>query len=422
MATARKHQTRPRQSIGKRSGFWTPSLRTILRAVAICIAAGFAVIVVFRVSAAGAFENSYPFQAMRLAPRDAVASANMAARLQAAGRLREARILALAALERDHTSVVALRTLGLAAEADGRPTDALHLIGLADALSRRDLPTQLWLITHAIHSGDFEAAVAHFDIAMRTSSWSKEQLIPLLVSATEDERVLPPLSRLLARNPSWKVGFLSQLAALGPRPDHTVRLTHGRLDPAIPEEREAIKSLIIHLASVGQFDLAWDIYHDASRWADAASLRNGNFEVPDRYPPFDWSLAEDPDLSALRISRPDGAPGNALSLIAQNNRAGDVARQVIRLAPGAYRLEFDVGAVPTNVGERPVFSLNCAVRSEQILAFPLSAAREAPQRVSGTFTVPAGCSWQWFSISVGDSGSSATVSPWIDNILIRRGS
>jgi len=393
-----------------------------VRAAAISVAAAFAFLVVLQVSLAGVLQYVLPFKTLAWAPNNAIAQATMAARLQAAGRLPEARTMAIAALQRDSTTVAALRTLALTAEAEGDQAQALRLIDLAHDLSRRDLPTQLWLISHSIRAGDLEAAVHHFDLAMRTSTQGSDQLIPLLVAATGDERLLPPLSRLLARNPSWKLTFLSQLGALGPRPDHNVWLTRGRLDPALPEEREAIRSLISRLAGAGRFDLAWQLYHDVSPGVDAASLRSGNFEGSEGYPPFDWSFADDPDLSALRISRPDGAPGYALSLLAQNSRTGDVARQVIRLAPGAYRLEYDAGAVPASTSERPVVSLTCPDRSEPILALRPDTAREAPQRVGGMFSVPTGCTWQSLSISISGSGSGsdATVSPWIDNIAIRR--
>jgi tetratricopeptide (TPR) repeat protein len=397
-----------------------PRPQTVLRAVAISAASALALIIVFQVSFADAFKNVYPYQTLSLAPRNAIANANMAARLQAAGRLREARILALAALTRDPSSIVALRTFGLAADADGHSAEALRMMDLAHALSRRDLPTQLWLITHAIRNGDFEAAVHHFDLAMRTSSWGKDQLIPLLVAASEDERVLPPLSRLLARNPSWKLAFLGQLAAFGPRPDHTVQLTRGRLNPAIADERDAIMGLINRLASARQFDLAWTLYRDASPGADPATLRHGNFEGSETYPPFDWALADEPDLSALRISRPDGVPGNALALTAQNNRSGEVARQVFHLVPGAYRLELEVGAVPAASGERPLFSISCPDQAGTILAFRPNVTGQAPQRVGGGFTVPTGCAWQSLSISISASGSDETTTPWIDNLMIRR--
>jgi tetratricopeptide (TPR) repeat protein len=375
--------------------------------------------VVFQVSAAGAFQYVYPFQTLALAPRNAIANANMAARLQVAGRQSEARILAYAALERDPTSVVALRTLGLADEADGNLARAAQMIGLAQALSRRDLPTQLWQITHAIRRGDFEAAVGHFDIAMRTSTAGENQLIPILVAATGDQRVLPPLARLLDRNPSWKLAFLNQLAALGPRPDHVVRLTLGRLDPAVPEEKEAIRSLIDRLAGTEQFNLAWALYHSVNRGDDPAVLRDGDFESPETYPPFDWSFADDPDLSALRTPPPNGAPGNVLSLIVRNNRTGSVARQLVRLAPGTYQLEFEIGNVPAAAADRPVINLACSGRPDPVLAVRPERAGDSPQRIGRSFTIPANCPWQWLAINISGGGSDVSSNPWIDNLSIR---
>jgi len=140
------------------------------------------------VSAANALRQVRPDLAHRIMPFDARANAGLAeqasvrmaqdraARATAAGLAREA-------LSRDVTVVAAWRTLGLELETEGRRGDAERLIRFAERLSRRDLPTQLWLIEANVARNDIEGALAHYNIALRTSQAAADVLFPILVQA-----------------------------------------------------------------------------------------------------------------------------------------------------------------------------------------------------------------------------------------------
>jgi hypothetical protein len=344
----------------------------------------------------------------------------MAAQLLASDRRADARTLALAALRRQPTNAIAVRTLALTAEADGRSEEAGRLILLANRLSRRDQPTQIWLLRDAIARRDFPAAVRRFDLAMRTSTRGAAQLTPLLIAATADPRILSPLRATLAGGPQWKMQFLNLLADTGPRLDHNIILTRGMLDPAVPTESAVIDLLLARLTQAGQFDLAWQVYSDARRGAVSAStLRNGGFEEADPRPPFDWRYVDHADLAAVRESRPDARGGAALGLIAQNGRSGEVAQQLVRLPPGQYRLAAELGGVPPNPIDRPVVNITCAAGGDPLLALRPTSSGATPHRVTGVFTVPISCRWQRLFITARGGGEAPSPSPWIDDISIQ---
>ena len=143
-----------------------------------------------------------------------------------------ARTLALAALRRDPTMAPAWRLLALAASMQGREREAARLFHFAERLSRRDLPTQLWLIEESVSRNDIPGALRHYDIALRTSLASPELLFPVLTRASGDNNVVGPLGTLLASDPPWRETFLWQLVADAPvicsRAEGTVFVVEAR--------------------------------------------------------------------------------------------------------------------------------------------------------------------------------------------------
>ncbi len=392
-----------------------------MRLATIAIVATLCLLIVAKVSVAELFSRSYPARALFWAPDHGEAQASAAARLVSADRPDEARRLAAAALRRSPLNVVALRSLGLAAEAKGNAPQVIHFMGLANAVSRRDLPTQMWMIGNSVRRGDYPAAVRQFDLAMRSSSRGTDQLIPLLVAASADRRALPPIAGALNTRPDWLGLFFDQLARSNIPAEHVAVLIRGRLRPAQPEERLLIQSNIRGLSERNRFDLAWLLFADAVGGAGANDTgpRDGGFETPDGFSPFDWTLGEEPDLLALRGPRPDGVRGNALFLSARNGRSGEVARQLFRLRPGRYGVFLQAGAVPAEPVQQPRLALTCATDG-RALATLAAGQTTAVTQLRGSFSAPAGCDWIWARITIGAGDATPTDEPWVDNLVIRR--
>ena len=91
--------------------------------------------------------------------------------------------LAWLALRQDPTAVRAAITLGLSAQLGGEINGARRLFAYAQALSRRELQTQLWAIEDAVSRDDITGALRQYDIALRTSRKAPDLLFPVLASA-----------------------------------------------------------------------------------------------------------------------------------------------------------------------------------------------------------------------------------------------
>lgn len=361
-----------------------------------------------------ALARSQPAQALAWAPWNGDAAARTAmAEVQRSGaatpqdRLVE---LTTTAIRRDPSRSLPYTALGLIADVRGDKSRARLLIAHSDRLTRRDLPAQLWLIEDAVARDDVPAALRHYDQALRTDPAATPLLLPILVAATDDTRLLEPIARLLSRDPPWREQFLGRVIETARSPRAAFRLAAGHLGTGSEFDKNAAVLLVERLVRDGAYPLAWRAYEhlSPSGTRDGALVRNGGFALPVGRYPFDWLMASGVDLSADLRPR----TGSDLALFANASGAdagGEVARQLILLEPGRYRVSFDQ-AGQRGVG-RSAFSpaLDCAGSAQ-------------PLRVdqgTGDFAVPAaGCGAQWLRILVGRDAKPLLETAWIDDIRI----
>ena len=320
------------------------------------------------------------------------------------------RALSLAALRHQPLSVTALRALGVAQAISGEDQAAGRTMAFTETLSRRDLPTELWLIEDRVARGDVTGALVHYDRALRTADTAPDLLLPVLVAASADLGVARPLARLVAKRPLWWRDYLTRLIQANPSSAATAMIVAGaRLDRDDGDERALLSAAMTRLADAGRADLA------ARLTTVAGMLRNGGFEAQAGLAPFDWRLSEEGDLGAEVDTRPDGR-GDALFLDARSGRGGTVARQLLTLAPGRYRLTGSVGDVAA--GEVPTVYLACAGEAPVIGRFRTRAASAAGAPFAIDFAVPAGCRGQWLSIEAVPPIDVGDRRPWIDDLRL----
>ena len=381
-----------------------------------------------QVSLAAALRDELPQFALGWVPYDGEARASLAGVLSGVGSSARARAvarnLAREAIVRTPLSVVALRSLALAAAAEGGSKERPSALMIeAERLSRRDFPTEQWLIEQALRKGDVPQAMRHFDIAMRSSVDSRQFLFPMLANASADPRISTALEVRLRERPEWRFGFVNYMASYETNPTRGLAFAREFLNPAVPDERAVLVAYIARLASAGKFAEAWDLYQHFHFGTANTGVQDGGFEARDGIAPFAWQLTQDADLEAYREPSPAGK-GQALALSANSGRGGVVARQLLKLAPGSYTFRATVGDVPTDSFERPQVAIACAseTRSPDLLALSPPAAGEAARPVAGSFSVPSGCGFQWLSLSIAGDGPAGDAVPWIDDIAINRSS
>jgi hypothetical protein len=148
-------------------------------------------------------------------------------------------------------------------------------------------------------------------------------------------------------------------------------------------------------------------------------VRNGSFELENTLPPFDWVLSDAEGLQALMQLHASGPGGRELLLVARNGLGGELARQLLRLSPGRFRLTGLVGDVGGAEGDRPQIQLTCIQTGATPVDLRLPSSPSGGIGIRQDFTVPpAGCPFQWLRINARSRLDDDAPSPWVDDIAI----
>jgi hypothetical protein len=396
--------------------------RRIVRTGAILIGAASALWLTLSLTLAQVIDQ--PAIALAWQSSNAEAQAARAAQLVSRARprpaeVREARFLSQAALRREPGNVAAARTLGLVATLSRDPRGAQRLMDYSESLSRRDLPTQLWLIESEVNRNDIRGALRHYDRAMKTSLAARELLYPILVQASGDPAVAGPLGEVMASRPQWWLGVVGQIIAGNPNPATLPAFLRAmRFDLGDPIDRSVLAAGLSRLVEVGQIRPALGLYREVAGARAAQLLRNGGFDEEGGLPPFDWLLTDEP--GQVGVVRPREGRDPALYMVAENGRYGPIARQLLSLPPGRYRLTAMAGDVQGDVVSRPLVSIKCANDASRSLSeLRIAPADAAGRAVQMQFEVPGGCIAQWLQIDLASPLDPPAVTPWIDAIRLR---
>lgn len=333
-----------------------------------------------------------------------------------------ARHLAEGALRREPVNVAAARARAIVAALASDGAMATAYLAYAESLSRRDVPTQLLLLESEVQRNNIGGALRHYDRALRVSNDARQTLLPIMIRATADPAIAGQVARLLDPRPPWWFAFGEHLAQQSTSPAAmTMLLGRLRLDPADERERSLLIIAARRMVEGGAYRQAERLYHRAGGTRvhpRGNRVRNGEFDSADiGLPPFDWLIVNESQLGGYK-ERSDARGGNILRLVAENGRGGEVARQLLTLAPGAYRLEAAAGDVQGTTPPR--LAVICAGRGgPSLAALDLPAAGASGARLGGSFLVPRGCPAQWLTIIAASSLDEGRVTPWIDAISVR---
>ncbi|HTU12685.1 MAG TPA: O-antigen ligase family protein [Allosphingosinicella sp.] len=354
---------------------------------------------------------------------DANANANRAARLletnprPSRATIATATAYAQAALQREPVNAVAARTLAFLAASQRDEARSIRLMHYAETLSRRDIPTQLWMIETSVRRNDIIGALTHYDRALRTSESARDLLFPILIQAAASEGVTPRLAQLVAARPGWWQPFLVRLAAEGESAAAIEAIVAAlRLDPAVAAERSLLAAAIYRIVELGDYQRGLALYR-RSGGAGNALVRNGDFEAENRFTPFDWVLSDSSGTGGIMQADLTGN-GRALLMLAEpGSSGGTVARQLLILPPGAYRIDAVAGRVPGDESHRPRLTLACIRTNATLLDQRLPSGGPGGQAFGHNFTVGGACPAQWLIVSV--PGPTDENGPWLDRVAVR---
>jgi tetratricopeptide (TPR) repeat protein len=373
------------------------------------------------------FSRSDPALALSWNPDSADANARRADILSEEGNLAKVqdriKYYATRSFSRQLVNPAAARQLGIVAS-QGNPNRAERLLRYAEAMSRRDLPTQIWLIESHIQRNDIEGALKHYDRALRTNFRARALLFPILNQAAADPAVWQPLAGVLRTRPQWWRAFLEQYISVSTTPEALFAFARAmgmdRVPSVDPWLLQATQKRLVDLFAYSQAATLYNHAHGQSGNV-VVPLRNGDFEQPGSADPFDWNLVDEQDLAAQRQPSPSSKGGNALFLSATNGRGGDLATQLTILPLGRYTVTARVGGVSGDPVAFPQFTVRCARTGKEILRQSFPPASDAGRTWQFGLDIPAGCQAQRIILRADGSMTPQDTAPWIDDIIIRSG-
>lgn len=403
-----------------RNGRPTRSLeRSRSQAVLILLAALALAALSIRTGIAAYYREDDPERALALAPNDARALMFRAEGMLIGGGtpdLPGAAQLARRALQRDTTLGTPYRILGFEAEQRGDGAAAERLIGDAGKLSRRDLAAELWLINRSVARDDVPGALQNFDVALRASTLAAPILMPVLSQALAEPRIVDQLAPRLLKAP-WSAQFLTEAIATSKSLPGLVRLA-GRLQrlnaPLGPENMRQLVNRLVEEHAFALVRLLRPI--TAGQLPPGQYVNDPEFDRPGALPNFVWTLGTTDGIDIIRKAD-DGQGGHGIGFGVEGDRAGEIARQLLTLSPGRYRLSIIGQSNVTDGSQAPTWSVTCADVPLALLHMEMVAGRS---RLVGGFDVPPACAGQLL-VLVAKPGAQRHATGSVDRVEIVRG-
>ena len=326
-----------------------------------------------------------------------------------------ARALALEALEHEPLAQTALRTLALLEmrkDEANRP-QARELMRESARVSRRDRATMLWLVEDYGRLGETEPALEKLDLALRRGGVSESYLLPILAQSLAQPGSADIVDRMLAKRPPWADEFWLAVAKVPEVLPVAAELRQkvARRGIEVPQETDA--ALLSGLVRQGAMEEAAQL-RTVLPGADSSSLvRNASFEKQPLYPPFDWQLTNTGDYGGEILQRQ-----NALLLNALPDAGGTVARQLVALEGGSYRMSVKAPQ-PAQDATAAEATLACASgrnSTDILVRLQLDA-----QEVAEPFVVDgSSCPYQWLEMRIFVEPGGIASDVLIDEVSIQK--
>lgn len=266
----------------------------------------------------------------------------------------------------DPVAAQAVSILGRAELYSQQLPEARKAFQVSGQLGWRDAMTQIYWLDQALQDGDHRVAAERLDALLRQApdDENRDRFLAA-VAATPEGRAA--LAERLKLAPPWALQMVLYLKdlpseALLQRVDLMRRTGKGVWDCASTEV------LAQKLISLNLYDQAQDVW--ALNCGSAGSLvYDGGFEKFDMLKPaagFAWQMSDRGDVEIAVVK--DAGGRQSLDLQVNAARSLAVARQLIVLRPGRYRLTWRTPGTPIAQARQMQVSLACTLDLSQAVA------------------------------------------------------
>ena len=288
--------------------------------------------------------------------------------------------------------------------ADGRLAE--RAFAAAQRRDPRSMPAAYFLADHYFRAGDANRGLDQVVILARLAPGGVHSVAPYVGAYASNRASWPQIRRIFRAEPLLEDETLAVLARDAANADTILALAAERRSNA---QSRWLPTLLGSLIEARQYAKARAIWVKVSRIPAASRewLYDAGFSEPVAPAPFNW------ELTSSTIGLAERQPGGRLHAIFYGQEDGVLARQLLVLPPGPYRLTLQLSGDP-----RPLrWSIRCDKGSEVArVALDVAAAR------GWSFQVPPGCPAQWLELAGASSDMPQRSEVTISRLrLIREG-
>ena len=278
---------------------------------------------------------------------------------------------------------------------DGQPQRAVKTLEAGQRLDPRESLVHLLLLDRYLRTGRYADAAAQFSVASRLVGPAQGAIAAALAQMSLDPETSVAVRRTLQADPALERAVLTTLAKSQTAPSTIFALASPAARRDAGNEGNWGPALVNRLIEAQRFATArsvWQtIYRVPAAQAGALIFDAGFKEVP-ASAPFNWTL------TAGSLGAADMRDGT-LSINYYGRENGDLASQLLVLAPGSYRLAFTVEGSKTGTGPSLAWTVKCATGGKAELLNVAATATGSPNRIAAAFTVPSGCPAQQLTLT-----------------------
>jgi hypothetical protein len=276
---------------------------------------------------------------------------------------------------------------GVQAQLAGNRALALQAFTAAERRDPRALPAHYFLADTLFRTGASQRGLDEIAVLARLSPFGVGSVAPYVAAYAHDRSTWPQLRVLFRSNPDLEETTLAALARDPRNADTVMALSdEKRRSPKL----SWVSGLLYGLVNAGEYAKARAMWAAISHVqpAPGRELYDAGFADASSPPPFNWELTS----SSVGVAEPEA--GGQLHVIFYGREDGLLAKQLMVLAPGRYRVSMAAAGELGNA-RALTWSVRCDRTPTPIAAVPVDVAGSQ----SWSFTVPAGCPAQWFELA-----------------------
>ena len=298
---------------------------------------------------------------------------------------------------------------GVQAQVAGNENLAREAFIAAKLRDGRSIPARYFLAETYFRERRPGPALTEIAFLSRSLPNGVTRLAPYVGTYAKDRRNWPQLRSLFRSDPRIADATLAALATDARNVDLVLALANPSL---VNPHTDWAPRMVETLVTAGDYSRAHALWAQMSRVPAHSKelVFDSEFRDGTRPPPFNWALTS----SAVGLA--ERRKGGGLHAIYYGQEDGMLARQLLLLQPGTYRLAMTVSGIPGG-SKALAWTLKCAGSNESIARFPLDPAGAAK---GWEFAVTANCPAQTLELDGAGSDLPQQVDVTITGLKLDR--